>query len=276
MPESFLTATDMLLPTIGRNLPSLSQNASTGGQMSYERLAAAVEASNAQMRDDNDRNYKLKKNEVEQQYKIAKLNAKTQRERNEIDRWYNQQQVQLAQERLAQDKYEFEQEHALNKGRLGYDVLNMAAQLRGPENYFQAANFARGVADDPNSAGFLNALKDNIGQRSYGAQYSVPDPVTLNSLASSLGTPFETGAVQPGALSPGNTAAADDTRLNQIRGLYAGGAHKLGAGALEGLTADEFKLLQSGIDAIGGSGATFLDQYRRSRVGNRSQMANVA
>lgn len=263
--------------TIGRGL-STAQNASTGGApgISDERNREMFDAQMDQIRDDNDRNYNLKKREIEQQYKISKQNAKTQRERNEIDKWYNQQQVQIAQERLAQDKFEFEQEIGLKRAGVGHDLLKTMASLRGPESYFQSAAFARGIANDPANAGFLNALKDNTGLRSYGAQYSVPDPVTLNSLASSLGTPFATGAVAPGSLSPGNTAADDDTRLNQIRGIYAGGAHKLGAGALEGLTSDEMKLLQSGIDAIGGSGQTFLDQYRRSRVGNRANMANVA
>jgi hypothetical protein len=45
------------------------------------------------------------------------------------------------------------------------------------------------------------------------------------------------------------------------------GAHQLGAGALEGLTDTERGWLTSGLDSLGYDSNTFLDQYRRSRIG---------
>lgn len=219
-----------------------------------------------------DRTYKLNRDKLDQDYKVAKLNAKTARERNEIDKWYNQQQVQLAQQRLAFDQDSFNKTHALNQAKLGYDLLSTAAQLRGPASYFQASEFNRGVAANPQSATFLNALRDNAQLSDFGAQYGVPDKETLGTLSAKLGTPVAT----TGAFNATANNSADDAYLSQIRGIGAAGAHKLGAGALEQLTDSEKKLLISGLDANGFDSANFLDQYRRSRIAQSSGGGNYA
>jgi hypothetical protein len=252
-----------------------AQPSSSGYTYSTSAQEADRRAAAARQQELDDREYKLKKASLDQDYKIATMNAKTQKERTAIDKWYNEQQVAIARERLAQDDRHFQQTHALNQARLGYDVLGMAAQLRGPENYYQAANFARGAANDPNTPVFLNALKTNSRMPDFGAQYGIPDPETLSTLSSKLGTTLGAGAPSSTAnLIPGTgTTGAppnSDNSLNQIRGLYAAGAHKLGAGSLEQLTDTELKLLKSGVDAIGGDFNTFMDQYRRSRIGQGS------
>jgi hypothetical protein len=256
------SATSALGATIGRGLSPTTgsgTNATVNDQAERDFYNRVADEQARQA----DREYKLNRNKLDQDYKIAKLNAKTARERNEIDKWYNQEQVRLAGERLAFDRESFEKTHQLNQAKLGYDLLGKMAELRGPENYYQSAAYARGVANDPNSATFLNALKNNVNMPDFGAQYGVPDPETLSTLSSKLGTPMGAGP----ASSAIGAGGAQDNSLNQIRGLYAAGAHRLGAGALESLTDTERKLLTSGIDAIGGDASTFMDQYRRSRIG---------
>ena len=258
--DSSTSVLDQLGATIGRGV-----TASGGGNGSYQPVdyTDVFENIRQQQQEQADREYKLNKSRVDQEYKIAKLNAKTARERNEIDKWYNQQQLKLAQDRLSFDRDSFEKTHGLNQAKLGYDVLNMAAQLRGPASYFQASEFNRGVAQNPNSATFLNALKNNTQLSDFGAQYGVPDKETLGTLSAKLGTPVAT----TGAFNATANNSADDAYLSQIRSIGAAGAHKLGAGALEQLTDSEKKMLISGLDASGFDSANFLDQYRRSRIG---------
>lgn len=243
---------------------ALSRSASSSSQYQAVDYTDLIENAREQAQRNADRDYQLKKREVDQQYQIAKLNAKTQRERNAIDKWYNEQHVAIARERLAQEDRHFQQEHALNQARLGYDVLGMQANLRGPENYYQAAEFARGVAAQPGTATFLGALRDNTNLAGYGAQAGIPDKVSLNSLSAKMGGPN----IIPGTGTPSTAAATnDDANLSAIRGIASAGAHKLGAGALEQLTDTELKLLQSGLDYIGVDTPTFMQQYARSRIG---------
>ncbi len=232
-----------------------------------------------------DRDYSLRKRELDQQKEIAKATAKTAAERNAIDKWYNQQQVQLAQQRLAQEQQQFTarlefdkqteaHQFGLAQARQGYDLLGMQAQLRGPENYYQAAELQRGVAAQPGTATFLKALQENTHLAPYVAPAGVPDRANVNALASRLG--YAGPELVPGAGSA--TAGAgtnDEANLASIRAIGAAGAHKLGAGSLERLTDTEQKLLQSGLGASGFDVPSFLQSYRRSRIG-QSGYGNVA
>lgn len=237
---------------------------------------AVYERAFAEQKRQADRDYSLRKRELDQQYKIAKENARTARERNQIERWYNQEQVRLAGERLAEDRRQFDarlqydreraaEQLGLSQAKLGYDVLNMQANLRGPSNYYQAAELARGVAAQPGTATFLNALRDNARLAPYVAPAGLPERETVNTLAARLGGP----AIMPGTGTPATASTTnDDANLAAIRGLAQQGAHKLGAGALEQLTETERKLLQSGLDYLGVDTPQFLEQYARSRIGN--------
>jgi hypothetical protein len=255
-----------------------TQTASYRGAGSTASQTRDLENYLAEQKRQNDREYGLKKRDLDQQYKIAKMNAKTARERNEIDKWYNEQQVSIARDRLAQEDRHFQQEFGLKQAQLGYDVLGMQAQLRGPEDYFAASNLSRGVAAQPGTATFLNALRDNSKLAAFGAQAGAPDAVSVNSLSAKLGGP----QLIPGTstAAPSSTSGVDSLH-SQIQQIGAAGAHKLGAGALERLTDTELKLLQSGLGTVGPDGkafdvATFMDQYRRSRVGQGLSNARAA
>jgi hypothetical protein len=243
-----------------------------GGARGYTpEDANTVSAAIARQRELVDRDYNLRKREAKRKYEIDLMNAKTQRDVMKANREYNEAQAQIARDRLQFDRDSFAQTHALNQAKLGYDVLNMAANMRGAENYFQASNFARGVANDPNSSTFLSALKNNARMPDFTAQFAAPDANTFGALTAKLGTPLV--AAIPNAAAP---AGADNAYLGQIHALAAAGGHKLGAGALEQLSGDELKLLRSGMEAPMRSADgretaynfnDFLDQYRRSRIG---------
>lgn len=228
-----------------------------------------------------DLDYALKKQGLDQQYSIAKLNAKTASERNAIDSWYNKAQIKLAQDRLAFDRESFEKTFGLNQAKLGYDVLGTAAQMRGADDYFQASNFMRGVANDPNSATFLSALRNNVRMPDFNAPSGSPDAFTLGSLTAKLGTPVAAGGQAAPATSGAAPQDASAAYLAQIHALGAQGAHKLGAGALEQLSLDELGLLKSGLEAPDADGKAFnwndfLKQYAGSRIGQGLSGSNYA
>jgi len=219
----------------------------------------------------------LRAKEINNQYQLGLRNAKTNEQRLALDRWYQQQQVELS------------------KARLGYDTLNMAAQLRGPADYVQASNFARGVANQPGTIGFLSALRNNVNLPGFGAQQGVPQAESIDTLTQKLTGSFQAGtggaanasggSVNTGGGGAGTTAVsgggvAPQTQADALQSgasaLYAQGAHKLGGGALEQLTPTELSLLQSGVEGAGGDWSMFLDQYKRSRVGQGTGLMRAA
>jgi len=276
--ESWFTSSTPVLSqlgaTIGRGLSSTNTQ-STAAQTRDIENVLREQARQA------DRDYSLKKQDLDRQYSIAKQSARTAKERNEIDKWYNQQQVEIAKQRLAEDSRQFNERLAFDKqvqaeqlglsqAKLGYDILGQQAALRGPEDYFAASNYSRGVAAQPGTATFLNALRDNSKLAAFGAQSGVPDAVSVNSLSAKLGGPQLIPGTGAGTASAGTSDV--DALHSQIQGIGAAGAHKLGAGSLERLTDTELKLLQSGLGMAGPDGKafdvpTFMDAYRRSRIG---------
>lgn len=213
-----------------------------------------------------DREYQLNRDKLDQDYKTAKLNAKTARERNEIDKWYNQQQVKIAQDRLAFEQDSFNKTHGLNQAKLGADLVGTLANLSGPANYFKAADYARGISSMPQTAGFLSALRDNTGLTAFGQQGGIPEAESYGSLLGKLGGGNGAGGTLADTGAAGWTP--DGNNLATIAGIGARGAHKLGAGSLESLTDTERKLFTAGLGEAGLDANTFLDQYARSRIGN--------
>jgi hypothetical protein len=241
-----------------------------------------------------DRDYGLRKQGLDQQYALAKMSARSQQERNQIDREYQQAQVELARDRLTQDARQFDENLGQRKLEFGqtlgenqrqFDIgqgnnvrdfgqrqnefntttglglVNTLAQYsQHPASYWQAAEYARNVGQMPGTATFLGALQNNSRLAGFGAQAGVPDRESYATLASKL-----TG----GGAGAGGAGGADpyDARLAQIKSIYAAGAHQLAPGSLEQLTPTERSLFTSGISAAGGDADTFLDQYRRSRIG---------
>jgi hypothetical protein len=265
--------------TMGMGLPSAAQQ-----QQSFEAAGAQAAAFFDEERRRWDDNYRQKQDQIDQQYELSKRSLKTAEAAQALDDWYKRESAGLARERLSQDKYEFDQTHdlnnrkfgqqqhefaatlgqrqsefdrsfGLNQAQLGYDVMNMGAQLRGPENYYQAADFARGVAGQPQTATFLQALQNNTRLSDFGAQGGLPNPETLGTLQAKL----------TGGNAAGN--AYHDNSLASIGNIAAKGAHQIGAGGLESLTDTERSLFSSGLDKLGIDKATFLNQHRRSRVG---------
>lgn len=263
-----------------------NSNSSSGNSYQTKRQEENLKNYLKEQKRQADRDYELKKRDLDQRKAIADREAKTAAERNAIDKWYNEQQVRLAGERLAEEGRQFNERLAFDKqtqaenlglsqARQGYDLLNMQANLRGPQDFFQADELSRGIAAQPGTATFLNALKNNTNLAGYGAQAGVPDKANINALAARLGYTGPELVPGAGVASAGGSSNAA-TNLAAIRDIGAAGAHKLGAGSLEQLTDTERKLLESGLGASGFDVPTFLQQYARSRIGQGLAGVNAA
>jgi len=254
----------------------------------------------AQQRDDADRQYGLQKTKLDQDYKIAQMNARTASERNAIDKWYNQQQVRLAEMRLAEDQRQF-------NTKTGYELVNTLAGLRGPANFWQASNFSRGVANLPGTPAFLAALQTNTGlaPSAYGAQAGAPTPESYGTLLAKLGGDTSGGTNTGGGVSsnqvlaglsaapgggggatgaapaaagggPSSGSSQTDAALGAIKAIGARGAQGLIPGSLESLSPTELELFKGGLEQAGYDSPTFLWQYANSRVGNQYNLGKVA
>lgn len=197
-----------------------------------------------------------------QSYDVAMMNARTNADQARASAKYQQEQLALARERLAFDRETQAQNLGLNQARLGYDLVNTGAQYKqNPRDYFLEADWARGVAGNPQTSTFLSALQNNTRMAGFGARGQVAEPASLDSLYTKLGG--------GGQATAGGAGVSDDERQNnylaQIGNVAAKGAHQLGPGTLEQLTPTERSLFTAGLKNLGYDPDTFLTQHRRSR-----------
>jgi hypothetical protein len=271
--------------TMGMGLPSAAQQ-----QQSFEAAGAQAAAFFDEERRRWDDNYRQKQDQIDQQYELSKRSLKTAEAAQALDDWYKRESAGLARERLSQDKYEFDQTHDLNnrkfgqqqhefaatlgqrqsefdrsfgldQGRLGYDVMNMGAQLRGPRNALQYQRLAQGVAANPNTATLFGQLNSNAGQG--GFQAFGPgelEPMSLRAMYEDL-----TGS--GGNSASGASNVADMERERQAVAHYAKNPHLRAAGTWEGWSDDKRDLFSSLAEGSGASMPTFLKGYQNAQVG---------
>lgn len=192
------------------------------------------------------------KEAARQQYEVNMMNARTNQEQAAATREYQRAQTELAKQRLAFD------ERNANADR-GLRMVETASQLRGPANFYQSAEYMRGVSSNPQTATFLSALQNGTQMAGYGAQGGLPERETIGTLTAKLG----------GGTGLQNGAPTEEATLAQIGNIAAKGAHQIGAGGLEQLTSTERELFGSGLDRLGIDKKGFLEQYARSRISNR-------
>lgn len=216
-----------------------------------------------------DQQYHLQRDQLNQQWKIAQVNAKSASERNAIDKWYNEQQVELAKQRLAEDSRQF-------NVKTGYDVLNMGAQLQGPRNWAQYQRLAAGTAANPNTATLFNNLGQAVTSGGYkGFGPGALDPQTLASMVSDMSGGQSNAFAGVGAIGGGGAngtpqggAMSDFQREQQAALPYIMNPNKIGSGVIESWNPDKQDMFASLIGASGASVPTWLDTLKRSRLGN--------
>jgi len=181
--------------------------------------------------------------------------------------------LQEAREKLAEDRRQFDLDFGLKKNQFGLDILKTGASLRGPENYFQGAAFARGVSDQ-GLAPFLDALQNGRAP-DYGggtATSGNPVPLTVGTLANDLAGGGGGGAGSGGGGGGGTDAygrpllgATDQQRLDAISKTAQNGLANLPLGSLEALTPQELKAFGSGLAYLGRDPESEYEFYKRSR-----------
>lgn len=141
----------------------------------------------------------------------------------EVDAWYKAAQYDLG--KAAQD---------IDRGQLGLQWTNLVAQAgQKPEDYFYAADVARGASERQDVPIFMNALLQNQAPRT-GAPGGPPQPASATSLADSL------------LNYSGSNRERQDQRALEVAGqIFQRGGGALKPGVLEGLSGTEMKLLGS-------------------------------
>ena len=136
---------------------------------------------------------------IENQWRIARLQARTEQERMEIDRWYKGEQLKLAQ-----------QAQQLDNDKFGLDMVSRLAQMGGPGDYFQAADFAAGMQQRQSTPVFLQNLWNNQPMPAFQQAGGIPIPQSAYTIGNMLGTPppgqganYTPGAMAPAAVAPG-------------------------------------------------------------------------
>lgn len=207
---------------------------------------------------------KASKEAVKAQLKIAKMNLDFEYEQMkkigiptmEANRWYQQQQVRLADEA-----------HKLAKAELGLEYAKYSASLSGPANYAQAWNFARN-AQNVGAPEFLKALEQNTGlQAGFAGQYAMPDRETPASIAAKMG--YGTGADKA-------AASAAEKQFQEARdaawNIFSRSGASYAPGSIESLDQGELEGLVSLGGDVGADVPRWLRDYQRSRMGTENPL----
>ncbi len=187
--------------------------------------------------------------------------------------------IQQKAAQLQQDEFNFQQQMSqrqqalaevtgigglgLQQQQTALDALKTAASLGGPENFIQAANYARGVQQTQVPA-FMQNLVSGVGAPAATGGIGLSAPQTFGGIAARLG-------------GGGTTTAPTTNDLAQTlamgRQLFTQGGAGLAPQALEGLSDTEQKMLGSVGSAVGADVPAFLKAYSASRIGQSAAQA---
>lgn len=192
----------------------------------------------------------------------AELNARIQYQKGQLA--IERERLAIERGQAAADKWYREQQVELAKATLGLQYLEQAARLGGPSDYFQYLDFIGGARANPKLPNWLDALNRNVQQRAWGA----PDfaqgtsPQTMASLTQALGG----GGSADQAFAQG--AGWDPDRIRALGVIARVGMNPAGLapGTLESLGPDERDVLFSGLRYLGFSPESVVDLYNRSRI----------
>lgn len=166
-----------------------------------------------EQRDQNNETRKYNRDKLEQDYRIAKMNARTAEERNAIDRW------------KAEKDYELGQADAdIKRGAQGLDLLKTDVDLRSSvANWAKLADWEAGVAQNDQAPAFLRSLLQNAGVSTgtgapqMTAPGGLPQQNSLASTLASMGQP--TGATANNAATGAGANADKDPRTVAIQAI---------------------------------------------------------
>lgn len=242
----------------------------------------------------------MEANKLDQQYKIAKMQARTAAEQLEVQRWYQGEQIklmkktaQLERDRfgLEKQRFQFEQdrfgiEHQFERDKFGADLLKTGIQFaQNPADYVLASNWAQGVAGNAPYSTAVQGLVNGQNARLFGAAGGSPQAASLAGYANMLGgggagTQGSTAADQlasgtgtGGAYDMAANAARAQSLVNAGRTLVERGGQSLAPQSLESLDPTTLGLTQAGVQGAGGSWDDFVRQYQAAKPGQGSARA---
>jgi hypothetical protein len=197
--------------------------------------------------------------------KQVKMQIEWQRERMheleipqmQIDAWYKAAQIELG--RSAQE---------IQRGELGLNWVNTIAQAgQRPEDYFYAADIARGAQGREDVPIFLRALLENVAALPTGSPNAQAEgkPTTAASLAEQL-------MGMGGSENMDQRAEQDRRALEVADEIFRRGGGSVLPGLMESLTTTERNLLASAGGKQGFDVPSFFENWAKSRPGQASAM----
>lgn len=249
--------------------------------------AAAFESAIGRSVRESDRDYDLRKDALKlKRQELLEIGIPAAK----VDKWYKEQSIQLARDELIEDRRQFDLSHGENVRQfdLGFgesqrqfnetlgedrrqfnagtalDVLKTGASLSGPENYFEAADFSRGVQQRGELPKFLEDLRSTgAAGLATGPYTQQPTPLTLGSLTARLTGQPSTASAATGSGNQDDEAARALAAVTEI-GMRP---NKIAPMGIESLQPGEQKALASGLGKSGFYAPDWLAQYRQGGLG---------
>lgn len=170
-------------------------------------------------------------------------------------------------------RYRTDADERMEGGKLGLGYLTTAANMRGPENYLQQADFLRGASQRQDVPIFMQNLLTGVSNAGFQAPGGAPAGLTMQGLIAKM-----TGGGAAGGAGGSGPTGQDATFLQSVRDLAQRGLHSLQPGALERLSPTELGVLKSATEFSGDGGPAWswddlMKQYSSSRIGQGSATA---
>lgn len=258
---------------------------------------------------ERDKAYEQHNDELDRDYNNKRDDRRSKEQTAKDDR---EERLQEIQDKLKEDRYQFDKTYGLDRDKLGLerdkvgaDLLKTESTLRGSENVFQGFQYANGVANNSDLAGYVRSVYGSTYGAKYGggtATNGSPTPLTVGSLAKSLtgesgsssssgntmsASGTDSGGSQGSATTSANggggtgydqygranLTAEQQSYLQPIKEAYEGGLANKGLGYIENMSGNQLKAFKSGGDYIGRDTDSDITYYQRSRPGQRSALA---
>lgn len=226
----------------------------------YEQgLAEQNQFNNNRILDD----IQIKKDTLKYQRDVAMMNARSDQERNDIDREYKQGLIRIAEGDLDVKRGQLD----VSRGTLGLNTLQLGASLRGPRDLWAYDRAAGAANQNPLLRQAVSAWANmtNNSPTGLGAWGGGdPERMNLNALSADFGGPG--GGVTPGSVSDMYGGGSSKSETLRALDAVARNPQQAAAGWFESMNPTQQQMTLGAWEELGHDPDTVMSRYRNTRI----------
>lgn len=205
----------------------------------------------------------IKKDTLKYQRDVAMMNARSDQERNDIDREYKQGLIRIAEGDLDVKRGQLD----VSRGTLGLNTLQLGASLRGPRDLWAYDRAAGAANQNPLLRQAVSAWANmtNNSPTGLGAWGGGdPERMNLNALSADFGGPG--GGVTPGSVSDMYGGGSSKSETLRALDAVARNPQQAAAGWFESMNPTQQQMTLGAWEELGHDPDTVMSRYRNTRI----------